>query len=233
MANPPIRHLEDRDGQSYDFVAVIPSIDVEASTLAEGAGATGSAEVDDQTGAVTLKLGVPRGDTGSKGDKGDTGAAGRDGVDGKTGPKGDKGDKGETGTSVSGVSFDADGGLTVSMSDGTSVEFGGVTTAIAAAQRATTSAAEAASAANGAADNAKSVTESATKAERDRANAETSRDTSENARVTAEQQRVDAESKRASDFEANMSAWQGQVNGISSSLVARDGMIQVVYDDGE
>lgn len=73
---------------------------VEVTTLEAGADATAS--IDDST----LKLGIPRGDTGAQGQKGDTGAAGAAGATGAqgpkgetgaTGPKGDKGDPGATG----------------------------------------------------------------------------------------------------------------------------------------
>lgn len=73
---------------------------VEVTTLEAGADATAS--IDDST----LKLGIPRGDTGAQGPKGDTGAAGAAGATGAqgpkgetgaTGPKGDKGDAGATG----------------------------------------------------------------------------------------------------------------------------------------
>lgn len=64
---------------------------VEVTTLEAGADATAS--IDDST----LKLGIPRGDTGAQGPKGDTGAAGAAGATGAQGPKGDKGDPGATG----------------------------------------------------------------------------------------------------------------------------------------
>lgn len=70
---------------------------VEVTTLAAGEEATAS------IAGSTLKLGIPRGDTGAQGPKGDTGAAGAAGAQGPkgetgaAGPKGDKGDPGATG----------------------------------------------------------------------------------------------------------------------------------------
>ena len=61
---------------------------VEVTTLAAGEEATAS------IAGSTLKLGIPRGDTGAQGPKGDTGAAGAAGAQG---PKGDKGDPGAAG----------------------------------------------------------------------------------------------------------------------------------------
>ena len=123
----PIRHLIDRDGHEYDFVATVPGVDVTAETLPEGERATGAATVDRQTGQVSLALGLPRGATGAKGDKGDAGAQG---------PQGERGPKGDAGVSVTGVSFDEDGGLSVKTSDGKVAEYGGVTTAVKAAEEA-------------------------------------------------------------------------------------------------
>ena len=74
--------------------------EVEVTTLEAGADATASID------GSTLRLGIPRGDTGAQGPKGDTGAAGAAGATGAqgpkgetgaTGPKGDKGDPGATG----------------------------------------------------------------------------------------------------------------------------------------
>ena len=64
---------------------------VEVTTLAAGADATASID------SSTLKLGIPRGDTGAQGPKGDTGATGPAGAAGAQGPKGEKGDTGATG----------------------------------------------------------------------------------------------------------------------------------------
>ena len=70
---------------------------VEVTTLAAGEDATASID------GSTLKLGIPRGETGAQGPKGDTGAAGAAGATGTQGPKGDpgatgpKGDKGDPG----------------------------------------------------------------------------------------------------------------------------------------
>ena len=61
---------------------------VEVTTIAAGEEATAS------IAGSTLKLGIPRGDTGAQGPKGDTGAAGAAGAQG---PKGDKGDPGAAG----------------------------------------------------------------------------------------------------------------------------------------
>ena len=61
---------------------------VEVTTLAAGEEATASIS------GSTLKLGIPRGDTGAQGPKGDTGAVGAAGAQG---PKGDKGDPGAAG----------------------------------------------------------------------------------------------------------------------------------------
>ena len=70
---------------------------VEVTTLAAGEEATAS------IAGSTLKLGIPRGDTGAQGPKGEKGDTGAAGADGAQGPKGDpgaagqKGDKGDTG----------------------------------------------------------------------------------------------------------------------------------------
>ena len=71
---------------------------VEVTTLEAGEEATASIQ------GSTLKLGIPRGDTGAQGPKGDAGAAGADGAQGpkgdpgEQGPKGDKGDPGAAGS---------------------------------------------------------------------------------------------------------------------------------------
>ena len=64
---------------------------VEVTTLAAGEDATASIS------GSTLKLGIPRGDTGAPGPKGDTGDQGPKGDAGAQGPKGDKGDTGAAG----------------------------------------------------------------------------------------------------------------------------------------
>ena len=84
----------------------VQNMGVEAETLAEGSAASVEKTVDQETGAVTLSFGIPRGDTGAtgpqgpqgvQGPKGDTGATGATGPQGPQGPKGDKGDTGATG----------------------------------------------------------------------------------------------------------------------------------------
>lgn len=64
---------------------------VEVTTLAAGEEATASIQ------GSTLKLGIPRGDTGAQGPKGDTGDTGPKGDTGAAGAKGDKGDPGAAG----------------------------------------------------------------------------------------------------------------------------------------
>lgn len=64
---------------------------VEVTTLEAGADATASID------GSTLRLGIPRGDTGAAGAAGATGAQGPKGDPGATGPKGDKGETGATG----------------------------------------------------------------------------------------------------------------------------------------
>lgn len=72
-----------------------------AETLDPGSDATASLVPED--GAQCLRLGIPRGDTGSKGDRGekgeqgDVGPQGPQGIQGPQGEKGDPGDKGDTG----------------------------------------------------------------------------------------------------------------------------------------
>ena len=84
----------------------VQNMGVEAETLAAGSAASVEKTVDQETGAVTLSFGIPRGDTGAtgpqgpqgvQGPKGDTGATGATGPQGPQGPKGDKGDTGATG----------------------------------------------------------------------------------------------------------------------------------------
>ena len=76
---------------------------VEVTTL--GAGADATASIDDST----LKLGIPRGDTGAQGPKGDTGAAGATGATGAQGPKGDPGATGPAGKDGAAGAAGADG----------------------------------------------------------------------------------------------------------------------------
>lgn len=71
---------------------------VEVTTLAAGAAATASIQ------GSTLKLGIPRGDTGAQGPKGETGDTGPKGDPGAAGAKGDKGDTGAAGAAGLGVS---------------------------------------------------------------------------------------------------------------------------------
>lgn len=76
---------------------------VEVTTLEAGADATASID------GPTLKLGIPRGDTGAQGPKGDTGAAGAAGADGAQGPKGDTGAQGPAGKDGAAGAAGADG----------------------------------------------------------------------------------------------------------------------------
>ena len=76
---------------------------VEVTTLAAGEDATASID------GSTLKLGIPRGDTGAQGPKGDTGAAGAAGATGAQGPKGDTGATGPAGNDGAAGAAGADG----------------------------------------------------------------------------------------------------------------------------
>ena len=71
---------------------------VEVTTLAAGADATASIQ------GSTLKLGIPRGDTGAQGPQGERGPQGPQGDPGAAGAKGDKGDAGAAGAAGLGVS---------------------------------------------------------------------------------------------------------------------------------
>ena len=113
------------EGSARDAEAAaeaVQNLSVAAETLATGEPATVEKAVDEETGAVTLTFGLPKGNTGAtgpqgpqgvQGPKGDTGATGATGPQGPkgdtgaTGPQGPQGPKGDTGASDAGeVTYD-------------------------------------------------------------------------------------------------------------------------------
>ena len=113
------------EGSARDAKAAaeaVQNLSVAAETLATGEPATVEKTVDEETGAVTLTFGLPKGNTGAtgpqgpqgvQGPKGDTGATGATGPQGPkgdtgaTGPQGPQGPKGDTGASDAGeVTYD-------------------------------------------------------------------------------------------------------------------------------
>lgn len=94
-------HIDGLDGQGGGAAVS----DVAVTTLDAGSDATASID------GTTLKLGIPRGDTGAQGPKGDTGSAGAAGAQGT---KGDTGEAGPAGLGVSSIALttDSDGKVT-------------------------------------------------------------------------------------------------------------------------
>lgn len=123
MSNALIRHLVDRDGKKYDFIATIDGVDITVEAVEPYDEPYAESSVDHVTGKVSISLGVPRGKTGDVGPAGDPGfspkatvtkadgvatitvtdedgtttATVSDGERGETGPQGIQGPKGETG----------------------------------------------------------------------------------------------------------------------------------------
>ena len=64
---------EDAAEAAEDAMEAVQDLGVVSNTLPEGSSATVTKTVDQQTGAVELTFGIPKGDTGEKGDKGDPG----------------------------------------------------------------------------------------------------------------------------------------------------------------
>lgn len=84
---------------AVDLGQVVPDIGIGTVTTG-AAGSQASASISGTTGAVSLNLTIPRGNTGTQGPKGETGDTGPQGPKGDTGargPQGPAGEKGDTG----------------------------------------------------------------------------------------------------------------------------------------
>ena len=117
--------------KAIDAKEAIMNMGAEVETLAEGSSAGVEKIVDPETGAVTLKFGIPIGATG-KGISSVTLNADytltfryTDGTSDTTGPvRGPKGDKGDTGNGIQDVNLNSDYTLSISFTDGTTVKVG-------------------------------------------------------------------------------------------------------------
>lgn len=113
--------IDSADGGGTSITAV------EVTTLAAGEDATASID------GSTLKLGIPRGDTGEQGPKGDTGAAGAAGAQGPAGKDGAAGAAGADGLGVSAISLTTDSTGKVTGGTWTDTKSGSHTIAVTAA----------------------------------------------------------------------------------------------------
>ena len=147
MANPPIRHLVDRDGKKYDFIATIEGMDVLVSTVDPDTEPSAEGIVDHDTGKVTIYLNIPRGKDGAS-PTAEVSKVGKIATvkivnsDGTVSTV-DISD-GEQGVSVSHVLFDGYNNLVITLSDGTETTFDGIAKIMAAANEASEKASAAA-----------------------------------------------------------------------------------------